>query len=108
MTKLYGILSGKCNPGMQNKVQRYPDHDTNSDSFDCPWLMEKLNLNSSGIAHISNPFYMDFHGLKGVFNLCQVQTESMDYFCKRFGSDFITCKFTGCDANSFSSFEEII
>ena len=42
--------------------------------------MEKLNLNSSGITHTSNPFHEVFLALKGLFNLRQGQTEFIDYF----------------------------
>ena len=44
--------------------------------------MDKLNLNSSGIANTSNPFNTDLPALKGVFNQCQGQTYSMIYFYK--------------------------
>ena len=42
--------------------------------------MDKLKLNSSVIGHTSNPFHVDFHALKGFFDLSQGQTESVDYF----------------------------
>ena len=37
--KIYGILWVQCNTGFQNEVQGEPDYDTNSDSFDCFWIM---------------------------------------------------------------------
>ena len=79
MPKLYGILWGQYTPGFHNEFQGYSYYDIKSDSFDCLWVMEKLKLNSIGIAHTSNPFHADFHALKGVFILTQYQTESMDY-----------------------------
>ena len=77
--KLYDVLLVQCTPGLHNEVQEDPEYDTNSDSFDCLWLMEKLKLNSSRIAHASNTFHTDLHTLKEVSNLNQGQTESMDY-----------------------------
>ena len=52
--------------------------------------MEKLGLNSSGIALASNPFNVAFNALKGVFNLRQDQTKSKDYFYKSFDSSLDT------------------
>ena len=80
LPKIHGILWGQCASGFQNEVQGDPYYDTNSNSFDWLWLMEKIKLNLSGIKHTSNPFHADFCALKGVFNLNQVQTDSLDYF----------------------------
>ena len=68
--------------------------------------MEKLKFNSPVIAHTSKPFNTGFHALKRVFNLHQVQTESMDYFCKHFDSAIATCKLTGCNATIFPGLEK--
>ena len=89
-----------------NGIKEREIDDTNSYSFDCIWLMEKLKLNSSGIAHTSNPFNADFCALKGVFNLRQVQTESMDSLYKRFDCTLSTCKLAGCNAISFPGLEK--
>ena len=37
--KIYGILCGQYNPGLQNEVHGDPDYNINSDLFDCFWLM---------------------------------------------------------------------
>ena len=63
--------------------------------------MEKLKLNLSGIANTSNPFHADLQALKRVFDLHQVQTESMDYFYKLFDSDLATFNLMGCNVTSF-------
>ena len=88
-------LWGKCTPGFQNKVQGDPYYDTNPDYFYILWFMQKLKLNSLGITHTSNPFHAAFHALNRVFNLRQGQTDSMDYFYKRFDSTLATCNFKG-------------
>ena len=49
---------------------------------------------------------MDFHALKGVFNLHHGQTEFMDYFYKRFDSALDTCKLKGCNETSFPGLEK--
>ena len=68
--------------------------------------MEKLKLNSSCSTHTSNPFYVDFHHIKGAFNLTQGHTEPMDYFYKHFEYYLATCKFTVCNATSFTGLEK--
>ena len=88
--KLYCISLGQFTPGFQNEVQGDPYYDTNSDLFDCLWLMEKLRLNSSGIPHTSNPLHAGFHAPKEMFNLHQGKTDSMDSLYKRFYSSLAT------------------
>ena len=68
--------------------------------------MKKLKLNSSGISHTSNPFHAALHALKEVFNLRQVQTESMDYFYKRSDYYLATWMLTGCNATNFPGLEK--
>ena len=41
--------------------------------------MNMLKLNSSRIAHTSNPFHSALQAIKGVFNICWGQTDYMEY-----------------------------
>ena len=106
MPKLYGILWIQCTPVLQNKVQGDPNYDTDSDSFGCIWVREKLKFNSSGIAHNSKPFHAAFHAIKIVFNLRQGRAESMNSFYKHFDSALTDCKFFGCNTTSFPGLEK--
>ena len=64
--------------------------------------MDKTKLDFSDITHTSNLFHKAFRFLKGVFNICQGQTESMYYFCKSFDCDRSTFKLMGWDETSFT------
>ena len=90
MNGIYGIICGKCTPGLQLEFKGNKDYLTKSNIFDSLWLTKETNKITAGIDVKLNDSASLYNCIQGYINMRQGKTEPNDTFKLLFGNIYET------------------
>ena len=95
MNRIYGIIWGKCNSGLQSLLKVYEYYHTKSNFFNSLWLMRETNNITAGIDININKSSRLYHTIQYFINIKQGKTDTNDAFKLHFENIYETMEPAG-------------
>ena len=97
MNRIYGIIEGKFDPGLQLVLKGNEDYPAKSKIFESIWLMKETKNSTAGFDIKINKSTSLCHCIRGFINTRKVKTETNYTFKLCFSNIYETMELTGKD-----------
>jgi hypothetical protein len=84
MAQLWGIIIGQCTPALQEHLKAHSGYNDSHNDYNCVWLLETLQLLSTGAHETSNPIVAAANALRQLHRIKQGSEESLEDYLARF------------------------
>ena len=84
MAQLWGIIIGQCTPALQEHLKAHSEYNESHNDYNCVWLLETLQLLSTGAHETSNPIVASANALRQLYRIKQNPEETLEDYLARF------------------------